>query len=98
MGDSERRASSPRSCRLAANVDEAADRPSFPRSAGGAVAVFGLIGAVLLCVGDEDYPDLHIIVDTGMCLLARVSMPHSRAPKANPKLALPLNFWRAPSG
>src|SRR5882757_3582846 len=51
-------------------MDEATDRLNFPRSAVGAVIAFGLIGGVLLAVGDKDYPDLHTILDTGKCLLS----------------------------
>src|SRR5258708_166828 len=51
-------------------MNEAADRLKLPRSAWGALIAFGLIGAVLLAVGQRDYPDLPTILDTGMCLLS----------------------------
>ena len=36
------------------------------------LVAFGLMSAALLSVGPKDYPDLHIILDTGMCLLSGV--------------------------
>lgn len=42
------------------------------RSVAGALFVFGLMGAVLFAVGRKDYPDLHIILDTGLFLLSGI--------------------------
>ncbi len=53
-------------------MNEPADRPNLPRSAVGALLAFGLAGGLLLAVGRRDYPDLHTILDTGMCLLSGV--------------------------
>ena len=53
-------------------MSESADRLDVPRGAIGALIAFGLAGGVLLAVGRRDYPDLHTILDTGMCLLSGV--------------------------
>jgi PAS domain S-box-containing protein len=53
-------------------MNESADRLSLPYLAPGALVAFGLAGGLLLAVGRRDYPDLHTILDTGMCLLSGV--------------------------
>jgi PAS domain S-box-containing protein len=45
---------------------------AHPRPALLVLVAFGLMSAALLSVGPKDYPDLHIILDTGMCLLSGV--------------------------
>lgn len=42
----------------------------LPHSVIGALLVFGLIGGTLVAAGGKNYPDLHIILDTSMCLLS----------------------------
>jgi signal transduction histidine kinase/ActR/RegA family two-component response regulator len=42
----------------------------LPHSVIGALLAFGLIGGTLVAAGRKNYPDLHIILDTSMCLLS----------------------------
>lgn len=42
----------------------------LPHSIIGALIAFGLIGGTLFAAGSKNYPDLHIILDTSMCLLS----------------------------
>jgi PAS domain S-box-containing protein len=53
-------------------MNKPADRPNLPRSAVGAVIAVALAAGLLLAVGRRDYPDLHTILDTSMCLLSGV--------------------------
>jgi PAS domain S-box-containing protein len=53
-------------------MNRSAGRLDVPRGAVGALIAFGLAGGLLLAVGRRDYPDLHTILDTGMCLLSGV--------------------------
>lgn len=48
------------------------DKKIYARGALPLAMALGMTSAVLLAVGRKDYPDLHIILDTGMCLLSGI--------------------------
>ncbi len=45
---------------------------TLPRSMIGILVIFGLMGAVLFAARHKDYPNLHIILDTGLFLLSGI--------------------------
>ena len=53
-------------------MNEPTARWGLSRSLIGTLFVFGLMGAALFAAGRKDYPDLHIILDTGMFLLSGI--------------------------
>jgi len=54
------------------HLNELTARFGLSRSVIGTLVVFGLMGAVLAAAGQKDYPNLHVILDTGMFLLPGV--------------------------
>jgi PAS domain S-box-containing protein len=57
---------------LRAQAIDAANRRVVQSNVAGMLIVFAVVGAALLAVGRRDYPNLHIILDTGACLLSAV--------------------------
>jgi PAS domain S-box-containing protein len=53
-------------------MNEAAKWMNMSSSVPGALITFVAISAILIAVGPGDYPNLHLILDTGMCLLSGV--------------------------
>lgn len=51
-------------------IGASAERAGISHGVAGTLVVFGLAGGMLLAIGRKDYPDLHIILDTGMSLLS----------------------------
>jgi PAS domain S-box-containing protein len=45
-------------------------KPNVVRSAASILIAFGALGGLLLAAGRKDYPDLHMMLDTGMFLLS----------------------------
>ncbi len=53
-------------------MNDKGDRVKLSRSVAGTLLLFGLIGAALLAAGRRDYPSLHEMLDTGVCLLSSI--------------------------
>jgi signal transduction histidine kinase/ActR/RegA family two-component response regulator len=53
-------------------MSDISERTTLSRAAVTLLVTFALVGAQLLAVGPRDYPDLHIILDTGAALLSGV--------------------------
>jgi PAS domain S-box-containing protein len=49
---------------------EGADRPQIPRGGLGALLAFVMLSAGLIAAGQQNYPGLHAILDTAMCLMS----------------------------
>jgi signal transduction histidine kinase/ActR/RegA family two-component response regulator len=50
--------------------EEIANRPHIPRAALGALLTFLIVGGALVWAGEQNYPALHAILDTAMCLMS----------------------------
>ena len=53
-------------------TNDASGRVKLSRSVLATLLAFGVIGAGLLAIGRRDYPNLHTILDTGVCLLSGI--------------------------
>jgi signal transduction histidine kinase/ActR/RegA family two-component response regulator len=53
-------------------MDKPGDRRGIPGMVGAVLGVLVLTGIWLLAIGNQDYPDLHVILDTGAALLSGV--------------------------
>src|SRR5437879_11044352 len=72
-------------------MESPTDRRVYARSTLQLLVAFGLTSAALLAAGRKDYPNLHTILDTGMCLLSGVLAWQFR--DAGPRIGRPFLAW-----